>query len=474
MKSLASFTWTELLEATGGELVAHHRHLDAVTIETDTRQFQDGAENLFFVPIVGKNFNAQDFLPEAYHAGIEGAFISKAYLDAHPDLSRFPNLIVVPDTTEAYLALGRYHRRRCGPTVVAITGSSGKTTTKEMLALMLSNIKTVQRSEKNHNNEIGVAQTLLNLKAETDVLVIEMGMRGLGQISLLTRYAEPDVALITNVGSSHIGLLGSQANIAKAKCEILEGLNPEAGIAILNGDDPLMLKAAAETWQGREEIFTLHDVDNIHRLDPSGLTFEYQELTFRLGVPGQHNIMNALACLKVAECLNISLKRLTKVLESYDGGDGRWEKTCLSQEQNVWAINDAYNANPESLRASMMSFLDCSRDPDVQKILVLGHMAELGDYEKPSYERFVDWLVAHQPETTLLFVGEKAQLFYETTRSTKLNASWVASIEDAVTWALAQAPRNVLFLLKGSREAQLDRFIPVYQEALAKTSHAVP
>lgn len=481
MRSLATFTWGELLEATGGELVAHHRHFENVSIETDTRQLSalSEADSVFYLPIIGKTFDGQDFIAEAYQTGIEGAFVTQAYLTTHPELNRFPNLIVVSDTTHAYLALGRFHRRRCGACVVAITGSSGKTTTKDMLYLMLSLAKKTQRSEKNFNNEFGVAQTLLGLEPETDVLILEMGMRGKGQISLLTRYAEPDIAIITNVGTAHIGLLGSTEAIAQAKCEILEGLSLEAGVAILNGDDPLLLRTASGLWQGREEVFTLHDVDNIHRFPPSGLMFDYQEFTFKMGIIGPHNVLNALACLKVAECLNINLKRLTKALELYDGGEGRWEKLCLDESKNLWVINDAYNANPDSLKASLISFGELrSEDTDkaaLQKIVFLAHLAELGDFEKLYYERLTDWMVAHESELSLVFVGEKARLFYSVAQNTKLKTQWVESIEAAVSWVSEYASSNAVFLLKGSREARLDEFIPLFKAVNTTTNapHAV-
>jgi UDP-N-acetylmuramoyl-tripeptide--D-alanyl-D-alanine ligase len=341
------------------------------------------------------------------------------------------------------------------------------------MTVLLAVQKTVQSSPKNHNNEIGVAQTLLSIAPETDIMIVEMGMRGLRQIALLSTHAEPDISVITNIGSAHIGLLGSQEAIAEAKTEIIEGMNPEAGIIVVNGDDPLLLRKTMEKWEGREETFSLHDVSHIHRLEAGGVSFVYEELTFLLGLPGQHNMMNALACLKVAECLNLRLKGLTKAMQSYDGGDGRWQREQLSADKNVWVINDAYNANPESLRASLVSFDEKQLGAGtLRQFVVLSHMAELGDYEQSAYVRLVDWMLAREPSFTLLFVGEKAQAFYQLTINTKLKSYWFASIEEVLSWVQTEAFENTIFLLKGSREAGLERFIPGLSAQLA-AAHAV-
>lgn len=467
MPTAASFTWQELTEATQGQVVSHHKHFEPCLIETDTRQFQQKNESpLFFVPIVGQNFDGHNYIAEAYHQGAVGSFASQEAFKKKPDLSRFPNLIVVPDTTMALLQLGRHNRERCGATVVAITGSSGKTTTKDMLYLLVSQKRKTQKSEKNHNNEIGVAQTLLNLKPETEVLIVEMGMRGLRQIAPLTLHAKPDIALITIIGPAHIGLLGSLEAIAEAKTEIFEGLDPETGIAVLNGDDGLMLRTAEQKWQNHTETFSLHELQNIHRLNLTtedgqvinGHQFDYDEITFKLGVPGQHNIMNALACLKICQALNINIKHLGNTLLQYDGGDGRWQKTALNEHKNQWVINDAYNSNPQSLKASLLTFWDTPM-PNLQKVAVIGYMAELGDLEEQYFQDLAEWLVSHDKQIPLVLIGQKMYPVFDQLQIHQMQVQWFEDTEAASQWLDDNHGQNSIYLLKASREAQLEKII---------------
>ncbi|MEL6903491.1 MAG: UDP-N-acetylmuramoyl-tripeptide--D-alanyl-D-alanine ligase, partial [Cyanobacteria bacterium J06606_4] len=211
-------------------------------VTTDTRMVYPGE---LFVALTGETFDGHNFAAEAINKGAIAAVVKQGALPAGSD---FPCLVVA-DTLAAYQALGRWWRQQCGLPVIAITGSVGKTTTKELVAAALSQFGSVVKTQANYNNEIGVPKTLLGIRTDHDYAVVEMGMRGLEEIALLTQIAQPDIALITNVGTAHIGRLGSREAIAQAKCELLREL-PAGGTAVLNHDDQRLMSTAAKVWSG--------------------------------------------------------------------------------------------------------------------------------------------------------------------------------------------------------------------------------
>ena len=470
MKSVAQFSWQELQQATKGKPVSHHRHFDAVVLETDTRALEglthDTDIEVFFVPIKGENFDGHNYIEEAYHKNVAGCFINQSWLYANPALNRFPNLIVVPDTTLTYLQLGKYHRLRVDPIVIGITGSSGKTTVKDMLYDLLSVSKKCQKTAKNYNNEIGVAQTLLGLESDTQVLIVEMAMRGLGQIAPLSEHTKPNIAIINNIGPAHIGLLGSLENIAQAKLEIIHGLDPEIGILIVNGDDALLTTAAEQKWDGQQSTFSLHEVENIKRL-PShqGFSFDYREITFKLGIPGAHNVSNMLACLKACEAVGVKLKLLANTLENFGGGEGRWQQKLIDESRQIYVINDAYNANPSSMRASLTAFWEMPT-PKLSKIAILGHMAELGEYEPRFLTELAEWIGNHPADIQILLIGNPmhtVEQMLQVNDPTR-NVKWFLSLSVAADWLHTQQIQNSILLLKGSREAALENIISLLSQ----------
>ena len=204
-------------------------------------------KNDLFIAIKGKNFDGHNFLPEVLNKGVKSVVIKEGMQKLLPD--NFPYW-VVNDTLEAFQKLTLLKRKKLSIPVVAITGSVGKTTTKEMVGEVLKKLGKIKLSHANFNNEIGVGLTILTTDKEDKVLVLEMGMRGLGQIENLSKYSEPDIAVITNIGTAHIGLLGSKKNITHAKCEISKFLNPK-GVVIIPANDPLLEETLKEYWKGR-------------------------------------------------------------------------------------------------------------------------------------------------------------------------------------------------------------------------------
>ena len=273
-------------------------------VSTDTRTIETG--NLFLA-LKGENFDGHAFLKKACEEGASGVILSDASFAAEvpSDVSAF----LVKDTKKALEDLAHFHRMRFHVPVIGITGSNGKTTTKDMTTALLSSRFHVCATQKNFNNEIGLSMTLLSMTKETEVCVVEMGMRGFGQIAELCAIASPTIGIVTNVGTSHIGILGSQENIAKAKAELIEAL-PKDGTAILNGDDPFV-KAMGDRFEGRvisyglAGRYTVRGTDARYEASQTQFICTSFDEAFRvkLHLLGVHNVYDALAAIAAARVL---------------------------------------------------------------------------------------------------------------------------------------------------------------------------
>lgn len=479
----ASFSTSALLEATSGTFLTtvSPSTPKSVTISTDTRTIGKGQ---WFLPLSGANFNGHNFVLQALAQGAEGAFVSKSEWEKHqPEWKDTPNLIGVENTLDAYLNLAKWHRLHSNPNlkVIALTGSSGKTTTKEMLFAAFNDIKKTQKTLKNFNNEVGVSQTLLAIESDTEISIVEMGMRGLHQIDILSEATLPDIALINNVGPAHIELLGSLENVANAKLEIIVGLNPDTGILVTNGDDPLLNEWTPKLWKPKNpeqwQTFNLKDAANIQATEEGGVLFRYQGHAVKLPIPGQHNVQNALAVLKVGECLGLPLETLIQGLANFQSEGGRWDLQPVANRKNLWSVNDAYNANPDSCKASLKTFYEIPFK-GLQRILVLGGMKELGSFSEQYHQELGEWLIQEQEQSRhplhiLICVGDELSPLVPEF-SDKMNAPvWhVASGTDIPE--LIQSKHlpleNALYLLKGSRAYQLEHVIQFLNADSANTA----
>lgn len=457
----ARFSSHELTQATGGVWTSPPPTFETpVRVWTDTRTLVQGD---FFLPLKGANFDGHDYLDTAFANGVVGAFVSVAWLDKNPAFQKHPSLLVVPDPLEAYLNLARFHRRRCAAKVIAVTGSSGKTTVKELLFAALSPLLLTQCSAKNFNNEVGVSQTLLSLQPDTKLLIVEMGMRGLGQISVLTHAAEPDLALVTNVGPAHLGQLGSLENVAQAKCEIFEGLTTNTGIGLVNGDDPLLLETARRVWGGRLEMFRLADAGDWGYAPHGGMQFTYQGTQFHLQGLGPHHVANALAVLKAGECLGFSPQQLQPGLETFTPPEGRGQRLAISGAEEGWVIDDAYNANPSSMRASLQAFLEAPQSKRTRRVLVLGGMQELGDQSQRYHEALGAWLAGQKNLTLLAGVDEAGSWITAAAKAHGADFPVLSglSVESTLRELLQTFPdwHHTQVLVKGSRASGLEQIV---------------
>ncbi|HIS37276.1 TPA: UDP-N-acetylmuramoyl-tripeptide--D-alanyl-D-alanine ligase [Candidatus Scatousia excrementigallinarum] len=384
------FNLDEILKATGAELIKNSSGKDNYIISTDTRTIKQGE---LYLPLKGASFDGEKFLQNAVEAGACGCFITG---DDCPENAQL--VLRVSDTLEAYLKLANYARRAHNPKVVAITGSSGKTTTKELVYSVVSKKFKSHKTFSNHNNEIGFCQTVLSMPDDCEVLIIEMGMRGAGEIELLSRYAQPDYAIITNAGSAHIGRLGSLDNIAKAKAEIALHLKEDGTFISQNNE---RIKNFVK-FGGEKIFYSLEDTKILERR-PSYAKFIYQDREYELNVDGDYNVENSLAAINLGYKLGMTYEEIKCGLAAYRPIEKRWEVIDVNGYK---IINDSYNANPESMKASVSTFVQLYENP----VVILGNMGELGDYENELHYGVGEYLSKISPKNVrYLTVGHLAK-----------------------------------------------------------------
>lgn len=413
---------------------------------TDTRKIQPGS---LFVCLRGERFDGHSFASQAAQLG------AAALLVDHPVDADVPQLVVT-DTGKALLQLAGWYRRRFQLPVVGLTGSVGKTTTKEFIALVLGAKYNTLKTQGNLNNEIGVPQMLFRLEDSHTAAVIEMGMNHFGEISRLTRAVAPTVGLITNIGVSHIENLGSRAGILQAKLEILEGMAPDAPL-IVNidndmlrtvklGDRPLLTFAIDD----QSADFTATDIAE----QGSTTTFTVHHSTFTQPVTiptvGIHNVYNALAAMAVGYVTGVNPAAAAAALANYVPAGMRQN---LVQVGGVQVIEDCYNASPDSMRAALQTL---GKLPVHRRYAVLGAMLELGDYAKEAHTQ-VGKMAAENGIDGVLAYGADAAYIVEAAKQAGLeNARWFDT-KEALAQSLAQQVQpgdGVLF--KGSRGMHLE------------------
>lgn len=405
-----------LLEVTTGELLVGPRSTMVNGLAIDSRNVEPGA---LFVAFSGQHADGHQYIGDALGEGARAILVTRddegVRLAFEGSARGESALIRVDDALSAVEALGRYHRSRLMIPVIGVTGSTGKTTTKDFLRSVLATRMRVVATAENRNNELGVPLTVMEAGAETEVLVIEMAMRGPGQIEHLCSIARPTAGLVTNVGVSHVELLGTEEAIASAKGELVRAI-PADGRVFLNGDDGWTdhLEALAAGPVTRYGVFGTADVraEDVRMAEDGTPSFTLVTTEgaaeVHLPVPGRHNVYNALAAASVGVYLGLMIDDVVCGLET--ATFSKWRMEAFQSASGLAVINDAYNANPTSMRAALSALGDVATRG--RRIAVLGDMAELGSFAELAHFQLGEEVASSEVDV-LVTVGERARRIAE-------------------------------------------------------------
>ena len=409
-------------------------------VSTDTRKIEKDA---LFVALKGHNFNANAFAEKAIHEGCKYALVDDEKYLVHP------NIKLVSNTLKTLQQLANHHRKQFTIPVLAITGSNGKTTNKELIHAVLSKKYNTLATPGNLNNHIGVPLTLLRLKKEHTFAVIEMGANHQGEINELCEIADPDFGLITNIGKAHLEGFGGIEGVKKGKSELYKFLAKKGGRIFINGDDEV-LNALSE---GMTKItYGLNENNNLSGNEISAgefLSFSYkrnagaEKEIIQSQLVGGYNLINCLAAMSIGEYFKVEPIAIKEAIESYKP---EMNRSQLVQTKNNKLILDAYNANPNSMKSALENFAKFSAD---EKTVLLGDMFELGDYSKEEHQGIID-LLNHYNFTTVILIGEE---FFNTNGH---SFKKFKTTEETKLYLKSHPIRENTILIKGSRGMKLE------------------
>jgi UDP-N-acetylmuramoyl-tripeptide--D-alanyl-D-alanine ligase len=429
----------------------------------DTRTLQHG--DLFFA-VKGERLDGHDYVDAALAAGAVAAVVSK---EQYPRFTVKSRLLVVKDTLAALQSLSSAVRRIWGKPVVGVTGSMGKTTTKECIAHVLSSRFRVLKSVGNLNNHFGMPLQLLRLEPEHQVAVIEIGMSHAGEITSLSALAQPDIGVVTNVAPVHLEFFDSIADIARAKYELIASL-PSGGTAILNSDDEYVSQFGRD-FRGKVVMFGIHKpadicAQNVVTRGQQGSEFDlsigglHEHAT--LPLVGEHNILNALAAVAVAVELGIQPSTAVASLATISPADKRGE---VEQFNGATIVNDCYNSNPKALRAMVDALVSL---PAKRRIVVAGEMLELGPSGGALHRECGEYIASRNIDM-LLGVRGLASSMVEAARAKGMKASFVTTPEDAGAWLAGEIREGDAVLFKASRGVRLEKALETLRNRAAAT-----
>lgn len=426
-------------------------------VAIDSRAVQQGD---LFIALAGEQTDGHKYLRKALEQGASGVVISQKEAISEYQLQ---NYILVEDGALFLQQLAHWLRKNRNIPVVAVTGSTGKTSTKDFLAALLKPLGNVVVTKGNHNNELGMPLTICQLEEDTKVLVVEMGMRGLGQIDFLCNIAEPDYGLITNIGKTHCELLGSQENIAQAKCELLRYI-PSTGAVALNWNDKALIEPWLATCSGEIMWFDGNSAnqnadfwaDQIVQ-HAEGITYQLHHQAYtqpvHLAVHGVHNVSNSLAAVSIAHKLGVAWNDIVIALQEVSLTGMRLDITQTTN--GITVINDAYNANPDSMKSAISVLMHQNGN---RKIAVLGDMYELGKYEEESHMA-VGIEAAEQKVDYLIAVGALGALIGASAKQAGCMVSFANNNEEAIELLQNYVKTGDAVLVKGSRGMKMEQIV---------------
>lgn len=432
--------------------------LPITSITTDSRPMnEDGdRDSCLFVALRGENFDGHRFVPVALNT--KAAF---ALVDQGDPAD--PRLIFCKDTEQGFLDLAGYYRNKFHPKIVGITGSVGKTTTKEMIAQVLSAQFKTLKTQGNLNNRVGLPKTLLNLDETYEAAVIEMGMNSFGEISDMTRRARPDIGVITNIGISHVEFLGSREGILKAKLEMLEGMQPGSPL-ILCGDNDLLRQVHDDRFPITTYgiLNTSCDVRGTQIRACQGKTsfhIQWQGKDFAAVIPtfGEHNVLNALAAFAVGIHCGMEPHAIVEALATYKPAGMRQK---VVRHNDIQVVEDCYNAGPDSMIAAIKAFGEMPPLEGGRKILVMADMLELGDFSKECHRQVGQEAAAHGLDVILCY-GPESQATAEAAREADQHCDvrHFTDKESLIRALLLCVRKGDTIWFKGSRGMKLEEVI---------------
>lgn len=480
---MAQFTLEEILKAVKGALLAGSGVGSYPSISIDSRTIGKGE---LFIAIKGKNFDGHDFVLQAFKKGAGGAIVSrdsgfgirdpgikKSPIRTPNPEPRTPVIILVKDTLKALHDVANHHRRKFNIPVIGITGSNGKSTSKEMSASVAAVRLNVLKNEGNLNNQFGLPLTLLKLNDGHQAAILEMGMNERGEIEKLSKIAEPTIGMITNIGKAHIENFGTMENIRDVKGELISAIG-EKGTAILNFDDPLVA-GLKNGFKGRVIAFGINSPSEIMASDikqgASLMNYKFmlkmdgRDTEVSLSYPGYHNIYNALSAAAVGKSLGMDIDDIKKGIESFKPLPMRMERFML--DDGIMIINDAYNANPSSMEAAIKTLSEAVSSG--RRFLVIGDMLELGSASEDAH-RHIGRLAASmflegegsRTIDYLITVGKQSRFaFYEAIRSgMPRDRAYCAENPDEAAFILDdELESGDCVLIKGSRGMKMENVV---------------
>lgn len=446
----------------GGLLLAGNPEELIFSVHFDSRHLEPGG---LFIAISGKARDGHEFLLQAASSGAKAAIIS--------DPANIPagmpadfGFILVNDTLRAFQKLSLAYRKNFSIPFIAVTGSNGKTTTKDIIAHLLAQKLPLYKTYKNFNNHLGVPYSLLQLEPSHEAAVLEVGMNHAGEIDLLAALVEPQISVITYIGEQHIEHFGSREKIALAKAELLPYTDPN-GMVLLNGDNEY-LRMVSHLYPGKILYYSLTGPADIWASnlvsDEKGTHFDVhfesgESFTVYLPLHGKHNVLNALPAIAIARYFDLTIEEITSALATVSVSGMRFE--IIHPPTGEIVVNDAYNASPSSMEVSLTTY--ASLFPERKKVLVLADMLELGE-ESAAMHRYVGELANRLRESFALLVsiGERARQYYEAFEGEKLH---FASKEEALPALLSLKTKEYAVLFKGSRGIKMETLIADFLES---------
>ena len=419
----------------------YNAFLNSNGISTDTRTLKKG--DLFFA-LSGPNFNGNHFVKKAIEKGA-----SSVVIDNSDSIDLGSNVFVVNNSLRTLQDLATFHRKKINIPIIAITGSNGKTTTKELIREVLSESYNVLATEGNLNNNIGVPLTLLNLKRKHEIGIIEMGANHLNEIELLSSISLPNWGYITNFGKAHLEGFGSKEGVIQGKSELYKHLKLKNSQVLINGDDAEQIKQTRNQKVVRFGIEEINDFKISYRSNEKDLQVQYKGLNFKSPLYGDYNLTNIAASIAFGVIFKVDLIHIKNAIEEYKSKNNRSQKLIIN---NVPYILDAYNANPSSMQVALNAFAENQAET---KTVILGDMLELGDYTKNEHENILN-LCLKLNFKEIFTIGNNF-------KSISINSNKIFRFEKIKNFKEYFKKNNIVIdsvLIKGSRFLQLESLIP--------------